>query len=87
MGYLSHFSEDANAQATKCVGALLIHFVSAPAYIHTLYSHSLCVPVGEVAWRGLPCPRWGVAYAWRDTSMLPPGCGNFNKVLSYGVTM
>jgi hypothetical protein len=43
---------------------------------------------GEVAWRGLPCSRWGVAYAWRDrASMLPPGCGNFNKVLSYGVTM
>jgi hypothetical protein len=37
--------------------------------------------VGEVAWRGLPCSRRGVAYALGDrASMLPPGCGNFNKV-------
>jgi hypothetical protein len=41
----------------------------------------LSVPVGEVAWRELPCSLWGVAYSWRDSvSMLPPGCLNFNKV-------
>jgi hypothetical protein len=36
------------------------------------------VPVGEIAWRGLPFSHWGVEYAWHHrASMLPPGCGIF----------